>query len=231
MRECSQRREPPCDCTVLCAGRFLPAITQVPWRSSNPACTRATEPSKRREIQIACPVLIHERHGIADVDGPARLTWHHRHAKGRLLLPKHRGQGGENRHVPFPGCGIGVRRETPDFRPDHVKRHRAYAHLAPYPTLLLPGTQPLKRNVGAKAKLAAFNVCQRRRQRVETPTAVECHLPCFSVVVARREAVANDSEREPLRVARKWILVEREHIIRHRGREPLSAFLIEDRIH
>jgi hypothetical protein len=40
-----QRREPHCDCTEFCAGRFLPSITQVPWRSSNPACTRATEPS------------------------------------------------------------------------------------------------------------------------------------------------------------------------------------------
>jgi hypothetical protein len=37
------------------------------------------------------PVLIHERYVIADVNVPARLTGHHRHAKGRLLLPKHRG--------------------------------------------------------------------------------------------------------------------------------------------
>jgi hypothetical protein len=125
--------------------------------------------------------LLNERHVIADVNVPARMTWHHRHGKGRLLLPKH--------------FGIGVRRETPDFRPDHVKRHRAYAHLAPHPTLLLPGTQPLQRNVGAKAPLAAFDVRQRRRQRVETPTTVQRHLPCFGVVVARRAAVANDPER------------------------------------
>src|SRR4029453_16113139 len=77
-------------------------------------------------LAMARPVLIHECHGIADVNVPARLTWHHRHAKGRLLLPKHRGQGGEHRHVPFPGLRIGVRRETPDFRPDHVKRHCTY---------------------------------------------------------------------------------------------------------
>src|SRR5438445_7141054 len=175
--------------------------------------------------------LIHERHVIADVNVPASMTWNHRHGKSRLFLPKHLGQCGENRQVPFTGCGICVRRETPDFRPDHVKRNRAYAHLPPHPTLLLPGTQPLKRNVGAKAQLAAFGVRQRRRKRAETPTAVERHLPCFGVVVSRRDAVANDPEREPLRVARKRILVEREHILRHRGREPLSSFRIEDFIH
>jgi len=60
---------------------------------------------------------------------------------------------------------------------------------------------------------------------------MERHLPGFGVVVARRDAVANDPEREPLRVARQRILGEREHIRRHRGREPLSAFLSEDRIH
>jgi len=57
------------------------------------------------------------------------------------------------------------------------------------------------------------------------------HLPSFGVVVARRDAVANDPQREPLRVARQRILVEREHILCHRGREPLSAFLSEDHIH
>jgi hypothetical protein len=65
---------------------------------------------------------------------------------------------------------------------------------------------------------------------VETATAVERHLPGFGVVVARREAVANDPEREPLRVARQRMLVEREHILCHSGREPLSAFRREDRI-
>ena len=59
---------------------------------------------------------------------------------------------------------------------------------------------------------------------------MERHLPGFGVVVARREAVANDPQREPLRVARQRILVEREHIRRHRGREPLSAFRSEDLI-
>ena len=125
--------------------------------------------------------LLHKRHGIANVNVPARMTWHHRHGKGRLLLPKHLGQRGENRHVPFTSGGIGVRGKTPDFRPDHVKRHRAYAHLAPHPTVLLPGAQPLQRHVGAKTLLAGFGVRQRRRQRVETPTAVERHLPGFGV--------------------------------------------------
>src|SRR5262245_36957166 len=85
------------------------------------------------------PSLIHKPYVIADVNVPARLTGHHRHAKGRLLLPKHRGQGGENRHVPCPGGGISMRRETPDFRPHHVKRHRADAYLAPHPSELFPG--------------------------------------------------------------------------------------------
>src|SRR5215475_2314028 len=74
--------------------------------SINHACKCVTESDKRLETER--PVLIHKRHVIADVNVPARMTWHHRHAKGRLLLPKHRGQCGENRHVPFTSFGIGV---------------------------------------------------------------------------------------------------------------------------
>jgi hypothetical protein len=55
---------------ALC--RLLPSIKQGQWRSSNHACKRATEPSERRDI--ARSGLIHERHGIADVNGPARMT-------------------------------------------------------------------------------------------------------------------------------------------------------------
>ena len=75
--------------------------------------------------------LVNARHLIADMDLPAGATWDHSHRKGRPLLPKHLGQRRENRQVPLPGLGIGVRSEAPKFRPDYVKFKRTYAELFP----------------------------------------------------------------------------------------------------
>ena len=60
---------------------FLPQADEV--LSINHAGKYATEPDKRLETER--PVLIHKRHVIADVNVPARMRWHHRHSKGRLL--------------------------------------------------------------------------------------------------------------------------------------------------
>ena len=86
-----------------------------------------------------------------------------------------------------------MRSKAPELRLYHVKVNRAYANLSPHPTLLLPSTQPIDRDVGAKTKLADFGVPKRGRKRVETPAAVQRHLTSLCVVVSRRDAVANDS--------------------------------------
>ena len=90
---------------------------------------------------------INSRHLITDMNPPAGATRKHRHSKGRALLAYLLGQRRENRQITFTGFGIRMGGEAPGFRLDHVKFHGAYAKFSAYPVLLLPGSQPINRDV------------------------------------------------------------------------------------
>ncbi|MNC91157.1 hypothetical protein D3C83_73600 [compost metagenome] len=94
-----------------------------------------------------------------------------------------------------------MRREAARLVPRHFELDLADAHAAPEPVMLLPRPHALDDDIGAKARLVERGFADGGGYRGKRLAAVQRGLAPFVVLVARRNAVAHQPKRQPLRAA------------------------------
>jgi hypothetical protein len=113
--------------------------------------------------------------------------------------------------------------EAPGFRFNDVELHGADADLAADPALLFPCGESLDCDIGTEAQLADI-FSESIFQGAKTFSRVQRDSPELVVVIARRNAVADDPKRQPLRMTGQRILVELEHVIGQNSADSPPAF-------